>query len=463
MIQLSLLMQALQQYIQLLSTTENGLGLQHMKIELKTSELKNALSAIEAIMKKTPNDNSPGDSPIAFLRRDDEFSLISIHDIFSAEIKLPEAKLIGTDDQTLWQSWDGDPKTLNDLNVLGLVSPTILTDLSKKLNSVSKTIILTLEDRMRLKMEAGSGKEYFIDLGPARKIVMSYDRITANKLIIKATPEQYEWFVSTISGLGKIVKPTATRMSFGCVALSGFPSKQQQLVVSGSSDVEGYAFIYDSKIASQVDFTALVPKNIAESLTTFMKALGTPSNDVEIRVTIDENNPVSDIAANRIAFVGNDFSVSFSCVYDVFPFDQFYMLAKTARQPYCKYITTQSEIKSAMDRISLFAQTEDAVTELSILDGGTVELVEKLNIVSSDKPARETCSDGTLSEFPDEIPSLGTIVRTNIMKTALTIVKTKEMSVVVCEQPAPNVPRRLALLSDDGFSELTAVLLGLRS
>lgn len=432
-----------------------------LRLKVQTKELKSAVASGEAMSKKIPNDITPGDAFAAFLRRPDGFSWVVVHDYFTIETKLSTMEEVGTCPDDVFVAWDESSSVAED-NVLGIHGMNNLTSLLAKLGTAAKELTLVVEpSKRRMKIEAEGGKEYQIDMAVPRKLLANYATICGKKSkneLVKFTAPQFAWFCSAMSDLGKIVKPSVSKPGFGNVVMTAFPTDSKPLVLSGNSNDEGYSVVYESHILAGCDFTALVPKNLSEGFNSFLSKLGMPEGDVEMSGDIDEEQCVQ-----KLFFSNETFFVSMACKKDFFPFKAIDGIVAAAHVPYCSYKTKRDEIKKTIDRLAVFAKNDEAVSEINVLDGGSVEMIQKQNITSREKPAREVCAAGVLEDFPEEIPSLGTSVKTDVIKSVLAIMPSDaDMSLVVCEA-AKNGSRRMALLSSDECSSITAVLLGLRS
>lgn len=428
-----------------------------LKLSVPTKEIKNALDAILAVSKKIPNDIQPGDAQGAIIRRDQGYSIVCTHDYCNVEVLLADVVAAGDEDEVI-AIWDGK-SNIGAENVLGIYDMSKLCALLAKLTSAAKEITFSFtEDKKVMHVSTDNGKEYNFDMALPRKIMAIYHGVEQKTKVSDMTSSQFSWFCSALSNLGKIVKPSVSRPGFGCVVLTAYPTDSKTITLSGNSDAEGYSFVYTSRILSHIDFTALLPKNLCEAFGAFFSKIGTPEGDVCVSAEIDDQN-----RASELVFSSEKFSVSFVCMKDDFPFKAIDGIVATARTPYCMYQTKRDEIKKTVDRLSVFAKNDEAVSEIHVLDGGTVEMIQRKNVTSNDKPARETCSSGVLAHFPEQIPSLGTSVKTDVLKSMLGIVPAApDMSFVVCETK-PGSARRLAILSSDDNSDITAVLLGLRS
>lgn len=429
-----------------------------LRLKVQTKELKSALGASEAMSKKIPNDITPGDAFAAILRREEGFSLVAAHDYFTTEIKLSSMQQVGTDDEGICVAWDG-VSSVGEENVLGIYGINELVSLLAKMTGAAKELVFIFDkDKRRMKIEADGGKEYFIEMSVPRKLLANYRGITTQQLLVRFSAPQFSWFCSTLSALGKIVKPSVAKPGFGCVVLNAFPTDSKPLVLSGNSDSEGYSAIYTSHILANTDFTALLPKNLSEGFSSFLTKMGLPEGDVEFSATLDDAG-----RASKLFFTSEKFLLSIVCMKDEFPFKALDNIVAVARKPYCTYETARDEIKKAVERLAVFAKNDEAVTEINVLDGGSVEVIQRRNVTSQEKPAREVCAGGVLADFPEKIPALGTSVKTDVLKNTVSLVPaTPEMRLVVCESNG-NSARRMAFLSSDEFSEITVVLLGLRS
>lgn len=432
-----------------------------LRLKVQTKEFKNALMSGEAMSKKIPNDITPGDAFAAFLRRPDGFSWVVVHDYFTIETKLSTMEEIGTCSDDIFKPWDETSSIAED-NVLGIYGMNNLVSLISKLGTAAKELTIVVESAKRhLKIEADGGKEYQIDMAVPRKLLANYATICAKKsenTLVKFTSQQFSWFCSAMSDLGKIVKPSVSKPGFGNVVMTAFPTDSKPLVLSGNSNDEGYSVVYESHILAHCDFTSLVPKNLSEGFNSFLSKLGMPEGDVDMSGEVDEDKCVQ-----KLFFSNETFFVSMVCKKDFFPFKAIDGIVATAHVPYCSYKTKRDEIKKAIERLAVFAKNDEAVSEINVLDGGSVEMIQKQNITSREKPAREVCAGGVLENFPEEIPSLGTSVKTDVIKSVISIIPVDvEMDLVVCEA-AKNGSRRMALLSSDECSSITAVLLGLRN
>lgn len=428
-----------------------------LKLTVSTKELKGALDAAVAVSKKIPNDIAQGDAQAAIVHRENGYRLICAHDYFSVEIALDSMTQFGHSDGNVLTTWDGT-SDINESNVLGIYDMAKVCSLLSKLSGVKEVLLIFREDKRNMEIEAGDNKEYKFDMAVPRKIIATYRGIEAKTRISEMPADQFAWFCSALSNLGKVVKPSVSKPGFGCVVMTAFPSSSKTLTLSGNSDAEGYSYIYTSYILSEVDFTALLPKNLCEAFSSFLTKMGNPEGCVEVSAAIDEEQ-----RAGQLVFSSEKFSMTFGCMKDIFPFQAIDNIVTMARKPYCVYDTKKEEIKKTVDRLAIFAKTDEAVSEIHVLDGGTVEMIQRKNLTSNDKPARETCSDGVLSHFPEKIPSLGTSVKTDVLKNVIGLLPAKsDMSLVVCEAQGQGA-RRLALLAKDECSNITAVLLGLRS
>lgn len=428
-----------------------------LRLTIPTKDVKNALDAILAVSKKIPNDIQAGDAQGAIVRRESGYCIICAHDYCVMEVRLDDVEESGEAEGIL-STWDGT-SNITEGDVLGIYDMAKLCALFSKLTSAAKKVTLIFDAEKRImEVETGDGKEYKFDMALPRKIMATYHGIAQREKISDMTSKQFEWFCSALSKLGKIVKPSVSHPGFGCVVMTACPTESKPITLSGNSDAEGYSFIYTSHILSQVDFTALLPKNLCEAFGAFISKMGTPEGDVTVSASIDDER-----RAGELVFTSERFSMSFVCMKEEFPFKSIDKIVDTARTPYCVYDTKRDEIKKAIDRLSLFAKGDDAVSEIHVLDGGTVEMIQRKNVTSTDKPARETCADGVLSHFPEQIPSIGTSVKTNVLKSTIAALPAQpEMSFVVCETSSGGA-RRLAMLSSDENSDITVVLLGLRS
>lgn len=432
-----------------------------LRLKVQTKEFKNAVVSGEAMSKKVPNDITPGDAFAAFLRRPDGFSWVVVHDYFTIETKLSTMEEFGTCDEDIFVPWDETSSIAED-NVLGIYGINNLVALLSKLGSTAKELNIVVDAQKRsMKIEADGGKEYQIDMAVPRKLIANYSTICEKKsenTLVKFTAPQFAWFCSAMSDLGKIVKPSVSKPGFGNVIMTAFPTDSKPLVLSGNSNDEGYSVVYESHILAHCDFTTLVPKNLSEGFNSFLSKLGMPEGDVEMSGDID-----SEQCVQKLFFFNETFFVSMVCKKDFFPFKAIDGIVAMAHIPYCSYRTKRDEVKKTIDRLAVFAKNDEAVSEINVLDGGSVEMIQKQNITSREKPAREVCSSGVLENFPEEIPSLGTSVKTDVIKSVLSIIPNDtDMQLVVCEA-AKNGSRRMALLSSDACSEITAVLLGLRN
>lgn len=431
-----------------------------LRLKVKTKELKNAVMSGEAMSKKIPNDITPGDAFASLLRREDGFSWVVVHDYFTIEVKLPSMEEVGVCDEDIFVAWDGTSSVAED-NVLGIIAMNHFVSLLAKIGSSKDMTFVVDSDKRRMKIEVDGSKEYHIEMAHPRKLLANYATICAQKsenTLVTFTSSQFGWFCSAVSSLGKVVKPSVSKPAFGNVVMTAYPTQSKPLVVSGNSNDEGYSVVYTSHILAEHDFTALMPKNLSEGFNSFLSKLGMPEGDVEMSGNIDE-----DMCVQKLFFSNDSFMVSLVCKKDVFPFQAIDGIVDMARKPYCTYRTKRDEIKKSVERLAVFAKNDEAVSEVNVLDGGSVELVQKANITSREKPAREVCSEGVLADFPEKIPSLATSVKTNVIKSVISILPaTTDMDLVVCEA-MPNGSRRMALLSSDECSEITGVLLGLRT
>lgn len=429
-----------------------------LRLKVQTKELKNAVASGEAMSKKIPNDITPGDAFAAILRREGGFSWCVVHDHFTIEVSLPSMSEIGSCEEDICIPWDGTSSVAEN-NVLGIIGMSNFTTLLSKIGTVKELTLIVNEAKRRMKIEAEGGKEYQIEMSHPRKLLANYASWSqkSENTLVKFTSDQFAWFCSTMSTLGGIVKPSVTKPAFSNVVITAFPTQSKPLVVSGNSNDEGYSVVYESHILAERDFTSLVPKNVSEGFNSFLSKLGMPEGDVTMLGDVDEDNSVL-----KMFFSNDKFIVSMVCRKDIFPFQAIDGIVEMARKPYCSYKTKRDEIKKTVDRLAVFAKNDDAVSEINVLDGGSVEMIQKMNVTSKERPAREVCSDGVLTNFPEEIPSLGTSIKTNVIKSLVSSLPSdSEMELVVCEAQ-PNGSRRMALLSSDTCSQITAVLLGLR-
>ena len=423
--------------------------------QFSTKELKNAITAVDAMAKKVPNDIAAGDSPMTLLKRDTGFSLVSARDYFTAEVKLGEVVMIGTPDDAV-ADWDGT-SPITEASTIGLIEPTVLSALLSKLGAGTKTVQITIDkDRKKAKINAGSGRDYTMELGPSRKVVSSFRTIKAATEVTVMASDQFEWFCNAISSLSKVVRPSVSKPGFGCVCLNAFPSDGKTVQVSGNSDSDGYSVIYDTVMMSKCDFTALLPKNLSEAFSAFVSKLA-PEGDVALSVILDDQQKTS-----SIVFTSDSFSLSVACMKDDFPFKALSKITAMARDGYCQYDTDRDELKKVIDRLALFSKTEDATTDVRILDGGTVEMVQHKGMMTRDKSARETLESGTLSAFPLELPDVGTVIKTSVLKSTINMIPGKlDTALTICK-PQGNSNSRLSLIANDGTADITIVLLGVK-
>lgn len=428
-----------------------------IRFQFNTKELKGAIAALDAMAKKVPNDIAAGDSPMTLLKRDAGWSLVAARDYFTAEVKLAEVTLVGDNDGII-EDWDGTASIV-EANTLGLINPTVLSALLSKLGASAKTILITIDnDRKKAKVDAGEGREYALDLGPSRKVMASFRTIAAATPVTVLPGDQFAWFCSAISTLSKVVRPSVAKPGFGCVCLNAFPSDSKTIQLSGNSDSDGYSVIYDTMMTSGCDFTALLPKNLSEAFSAFVSKLGNPEGDVSLSVSAGSDNK-----ASSLVFTSELFSLSVACMRDDFPFKALSKITAMARDGYCQYDTTRDEIKRCIDRLALFSKTEDATTDIRILDGGTVEMVQHKGMMTRDKSARETMDAGKLASFPLELPDVGTVIKTSVLKDTVNMIpQALDTSLTIC-RPQGNSNSRLSLIANDGTADITIVLLGVKA
>lgn len=431
-----------------------------LRLKVSTKELKEAVSATEAMAKKIPNDIAAGDAFAAILRREDGFSWVSVHDYFTLEVRLPSMVEIGHDDEGILVPWDGK-SNIDEAPVLGIYGINTLTGLMSKIGNVKELVLSCDEKKRVLHISSDDGKEYDIEMSLPRKLMANYATICGQKsdnLLLSLNSDQLAWLGRTIGKMGAIVKPSVSHPGFGNVVICAFPTDSKTLTLSGNSQDEGYSVICTSTILAHADFTVLLPKGTAEGISTFLAKMKDTGGNASVYGTVDEDKSV-----NRLFIENDKIFATLVCKKDMFPFAQLDNIAKSARVPYCVYKTSRDEIKKTVDRIAVFAKTDDAVTEVNVLDGGSVEMIQRKGTASRERPAREICSSGVLSNFPEKIPSLGTSVKTNVLKGTLNGIDAKtDIDLVVCES-VDGKSRRMAFLSNDEFSEQTAVLLGLRA
>lgn len=434
-----------------------------MQIIAEAAEIKNAIKSMDDIGKKTPNDLNPGDAPMCFLYDDNGFSLVTSHEYYSASIRIESMQVIGSSDPKILQPWDGS-SALASINVLGLANPSMLKTLVGRLPKKQKQVTLTLDEKRRRFAIASDGGEYSIDLTEPRRVVASYRGLgnSGTQKLASLEPDVFSWFSGTVSSLGKIVKPSVSKPGFSNVCMSAAPSAGGMLQISGNSDTDGYSFVYDTQVMCDNDFTSLIPKTFAEPFSSFFA----PFVD---EATIDMYADIDPAThkAGSLVFRNDRLALRLSCMVDDFPFQMLSRNVKASRQPYCSYRTKREELKEALSRITLFAKDDDAVTDVSILDGGSIELSERLSAVSRETPAHEVCSAGDLVDFPDNYPEIGTTVKTSVLASAVDLLPAKSDATIIISKARVNragreEPRRLTIAHDLGGFSLTAILLGIR-
>lgn len=425
-----------------------------MKLEIETKELKQAVSATSALVKKMPSELSTGDAKFALLRDTKGFSIVTAFDYFTSSIPLPSVQIVGTgeEDITVWN----EQGNVSENNAIGIVNDGELVSLLSKLTGVKKVTLDIDRSKQVMSISDEAGKHYRFDIRPPKKVMASFFRSISGEQAFAFSQDDLTWFCSTVSTLGSMIKPSASKPGYGCVCMSALPSAAQALQVSGNSDSDGYSMIYDTPIASKFDFTALIPKITAEGLNAYLTQMGGAAGAVDVHVGVG-----NDGKASSIAFSGDAFMLSLSCMTDDFPFKALGRIIQMVASPQYEEVFAQDVLKKTVDRLGVFAKGENAVTVVELLDGGMAVLSQKADAISRMIDAKEDCPATSLVTFPQDSTKGSTTVLTGVLKKTLTLFPAKsDIKVGITESGQGN--GKLALRGDDGTASITAVLLGMR-
>ena len=427
---------------------------QSVKIEIDTKDFKQAVSATATLVKKMPSEMSANDARMAILRDRSGFAIVAAYDYFTSSISMPTATVLGNGENGL-EEWDEESQVSDD-NVVGFAKDAELTKLLPKLSTTKKLILDIDKARQRMTISDGGTKSYRFDLRTPKKVIANYYRSIGGESCFAMGPEQMEWFCSTVSTLGSMVKPSSSKPGYGNVCISATPSKQEALRVSGNSDADGYSMIYDTVISCREDFTALIPKVTAEGLSTYMKQFGTQTGTVDVHITKNDEGK-----ATSFSMLSDSFSLSLSCMTDDFPFMALGRILDMVKAPVFEETFKHDELKKSLDRLAIFAASDNSATVVELHDGGVATLSQKMDALTRAVDAKEDCDAESIKAFPDDETSGSTTVLTTVLRNGMGLFPAKS-EILVGIVPGRG-SGKLALHGEDGIAKITAVIMGLRA
>lgn len=407
------------------------------EITANAGELRKALVALDKVAKKAPTALSGANLAI---ERDTDGSW---HARTTTEWLSADVTLSGM---------SGDAPRSGQIAV---ASPKALSDTLAKIPAKDDvTIRLTGRGGTRVELSHGTGTYSFdterVRLAPPLESPDAKECATLDAA-------RGDEVINAISAVGKLISESIQLPALSCVFLSieRDPDGVPFMRVSGSSNGDGWSIIRDvtcDGLASE--FHALIPRQLAEVLSTFTKTLGggavamsaTPAN-------IDEK------ASTTLGIAGDGWSITLACSQELFPFGNITLLMREAVSPDVRMGVATRDLADAVARVGA-VHAPTMATKLTYMVAGGLRLEQYTDQLGGAPTASESLSGLTVDAFPAGVADTSVGIRTQTLSQALRMASgAKELSL---GKGKANATRMFIEADVKDGTKVTSILVGLR-
>ena len=387
-----------------------------MQLELDPKEMASALAAIQSLMKKMPGEIATNDAPVAILLDNTlQYQLVAAFDWFNVCVPLYSMKATGQNDVIL--PWTGGRLSIS--NLLGIVDDSTL---QKTLSKVDKkkfpTVILEYNNGdSEMVLKIGVSNFFKFAVNDPKKVLSNYGNVSDNITIMDMTEDEMTSFCEMTGELANIISPSVSKIVFGCVCLSSEPNPNNTdelvLRMSGNSEVEGFSVICNTKTPCFTEFTALIPKKLAEGMKAFIKCFSSITKP-KVGVVLDDQK-----RAKELVLSTESFTLWLSCMVDDFPFRSIDGILNMISTPVASCIVPTKDFKNVLTRTSTVGKGPRTYSIINVLDSGVLQIRQLNSTTISDIAGTENMESERLIEFPSDTAEVLSVVDTSIIKKAI--------------------------------------------